>query len=288
MKVIDDRGEKPYPSRHGSPAARGHGGRCALWRRALARTRRGRRARGVAVDAVAAVPPAAPAAGLSTPMKPMRDAAAELVIAAMNFLDRPYRAGGHSIETGFDCSGFTRHLFEPDAGHRAAAPRRRPGARSRAESGAARCIARWRPGVLQHVAPYLLARRPLHRRRPLHPRAAQRRSRVRLESLASDYWARRFTGARRPTAAGHCPISRAPLNVRPAPHAVARSVAAARRACTPPRTNGHGTMRWAKPSSRSPIYATPARCRRSRRSRCAHRACSATASAGRCATCASR
>ena len=46
----------------------------------------------------------------------MRDAAADLVIAAMNFLDRPYRAGGHSVETGFDCSGFTRHLFSQTLG----------------------------------------------------------------------------------------------------------------------------------------------------------------------------
>ncbi|HMQ73635.1 MAG TPA: NlpC/P60 family protein, partial [Rubrivivax sp.] len=38
------------------------------------------------------------------------DPAAELVLAAMSFLDTPYLWGGASAETGFDCSGFTRHV----------------------------------------------------------------------------------------------------------------------------------------------------------------------------------
>src|SRR5215467_6346382 len=45
-----------------------------------------------------------------------RDGAGDLVIAAMNFLDRPYRAGGQGVDTGFDCSGFTRHVFEQTLG----------------------------------------------------------------------------------------------------------------------------------------------------------------------------
>src|SRR5262245_54984441 len=53
-----------------------------------------------------APPPAAPAA-----MPAPSDRAADLVIAAMSFIDQPYQRGGHSAETGFDCSGFTRHLF---------------------------------------------------------------------------------------------------------------------------------------------------------------------------------
>ena len=112
-----------------------------------------------------------------------RDAGAELVIAAMNFLDRPYRRGGDSVDTGFDCSGFTRHLFGPDAGHRAAAPRRRAGARPRVEPGEARRAACRRSGVLQHAAPHLLARRHLRRRRALHPCPAQRRADPRGEHV---------------------------------------------------------------------------------------------------------
>ena len=34
--------------------------------------------------------------------------ASDLVITAMGFLGVPYRRGGNSVETGFDCSGFVR------------------------------------------------------------------------------------------------------------------------------------------------------------------------------------
>ena len=44
------------------------------------------------------------------------DIASELVLSAMNFLGVPYRRGGSSKETGFDCSGFTRHVFENSIG----------------------------------------------------------------------------------------------------------------------------------------------------------------------------
>jgi cell wall-associated NlpC family hydrolase len=44
------------------------------------------------------------------------DVASELVLSAMNFLGVPYRRGGNSRESGFDCSGFTRHVFENSVG----------------------------------------------------------------------------------------------------------------------------------------------------------------------------
>ena len=79
------------------------------------------------------------ASGATTPS---RDAAADVVIAAMNFLDRPYHRGGESVATGFDCSGFTRHLFgqslgielprrvDEQAHHRALSPVRRDALRA--------------------------------------------------------------------------------------------------------------------------------------------------------------
>ena len=114
----------------------------------------------------------------------------------MNFLGVRYRRGGTSADTGFDCSGFTRHVFELSLG--LVLPRR---ADEQATMPGLVTVERdelqaRRPGVLQHPAPHLLARRHLRRRRPLHPRAAQRRD-VRTEDMSFAYWAKRFTGARR-------------------------------------------------------------------------------------------
>jgi cell wall-associated NlpC family hydrolase len=39
----------------------------------------------------------------------------DMVLSAMNFLGVPYRRGGNT-PTGFDCSGFTRHVFERSLG----------------------------------------------------------------------------------------------------------------------------------------------------------------------------
>jgi cell wall-associated NlpC family hydrolase len=130
------------------------------------------------------------------PRAPAREGAAELVIAAMNFLDRPYRSGGQSIESGFDCSGFTRHLFAQTLGIEL--PRRADDqAHDRALSDVSRDALR--PGDLvffntlrrtfSHVGIYVGDGRFIHA-----PRSG---AKVRLERIDSDYWARRFTGARR-------------------------------------------------------------------------------------------
>lgn len=42
--------------------------------------------------------------------------ASELVINAMTFLGVPYKRGGTSSDTGFDCSGFVRAMYEQTAG----------------------------------------------------------------------------------------------------------------------------------------------------------------------------
>jgi cell wall-associated NlpC family hydrolase len=130
------------------------------------------------------------------PHAPGRDAAAELVIAAMNYLDRPYRTGGDNLATGFDCSGFTRHLFDQTLGielPRTADEQAHDRALSRVSRDALR------PGDLvffntlhrtfSHVGIYVGDGRFIH--------APRTGARIRVESMSATYWARRFTGARR-------------------------------------------------------------------------------------------
>src|SRR5262245_45251406 len=46
----------------------------------------------------------------------VRDQASNMVMSSMNFLGVPYRRGGTSADKGFDCSGFTRYVFEHSLG----------------------------------------------------------------------------------------------------------------------------------------------------------------------------
>lgn len=140
---------------------------------------------------VAAAPMSAPAAA-----GPAADAASQLVLAAMNFLDIDYRYGGGSAQDGFDCSGFTRHVYATALGVQL--PRR---ADSQAREPSLRAVDRdaLQPGDLvffntlrrafSHVGLYIGDGRFVHA-----PRSG---AQVRVESMQTSYWARRFDGARR-------------------------------------------------------------------------------------------
>lgn len=126
----------------------------------------------------------------------VRDTASDLVMTAMNFLGVPYVRGGSSEETGFDCSGFTRHIFENSIG--LALPRR---ADEQARSAGLLAInrAELKPGDLvffntmkrtfSHVGIYVGDDKFIH--------APRTGSEVRIEDMRESYWSRRFTGARR-------------------------------------------------------------------------------------------
>lgn len=127
---------------------------------------------------------------------PVRDAAAELVLTAMNYLDLRYRRGGNSAETGFDCSGFTRHVFSSVLG--LTLPRR---SAEQAKETALDPVEKHelQPGDLvffntlkrtfSHVGIYIGDGKFIH-----SPRSGQS---VRIEDMRESYWARRFDGARR-------------------------------------------------------------------------------------------
>ena len=133
------------------------------------------------------------------PVQGADSGASGLVVAAMGFLGVPYRRGGND-EDGFDCSGFTRHLFETRLG--LLLPRRADG---QAHSPDLVAVARneLQPGDLvffntlrrtfSHVGIYIGDGRFIHAPRP--------GAEVRLESMRVAYWSTRFTGARRPAGA---------------------------------------------------------------------------------------
>ena len=129
-------------------------------------------------------------------LRQMQDRASGLTVAAMELIGARYRRGGTSTETGFDCSGFTRHVFETSLG--LVLPRR---ADEQATATGLVAVRRedLRPGDLvffntlkrtfSHVGIYIGDNRFIH-----SPRTGQR---VRAEDLSLAYWAKRFTGARR-------------------------------------------------------------------------------------------
>ena len=126
----------------------------------------------------------------------VRDRASELVLTAMNFLGVPYRRGGQSEDQGFDCSGFTRYIFERSIG--LALPRR---VDEQATAPGLSSVRRddLRPGDLvffntlrrsfSHVGIYVGEGKFIH-----SPKSG---AVVRVEDMTLAYWARRFTGARR-------------------------------------------------------------------------------------------
>lgn len=125
---------------------------------------------------------------------------AQVVVAAMNFLELPYRRGGSSADLGFDCSGFTQHVYGLTLG--LALPRR---AEQQATGAGLLAVARedLQPGDLvffntlrrsfSHVGIYVGGGRFIHA-----PRSG---AEIRIESLRGPYWASRFDGARRAPAA---------------------------------------------------------------------------------------
>ncbi len=126
----------------------------------------------------------------------VRDGASDMVLSAMNFLGVRYTRGGSSVESGFDCSGFTRHIFESSVG--LILPRR---ADEQAKLSSLLQVKKeeLKPGDLvffntmrrtfSHVGIYVGEGKFIH-----SPRVG---GAVRVEDMREAYWSKRFTGARR-------------------------------------------------------------------------------------------
>jgi cell wall-associated NlpC family hydrolase len=118
----------------------------------------------------------------------------EIALHALSALGAPYKEGGASLETGFDCSGLVAYVFRRASqldlprttlelsrvGHRIAPDALQPGdlvffdTQRRAYS---------------HVGIYLGDQRFIH--------APSTGGAVRIDDLRFEYWMRRFNGARR-------------------------------------------------------------------------------------------
>lgn len=122
--------------------------------------------------------------------------AGDLVVNAMGFLGVPYKRGGNSAETGFDCSGFVRAMYEQSVG--LILPRQ---AIEQAKAAQNIDHSDLQPGDLvffntmrrsfSHVGIYVGEGKFIH-----SPRSG---SQVRVEDMNESYWKKRFNGARRVT-----------------------------------------------------------------------------------------
>ncbi|MBE7940223.1 MULTISPECIES: C40 family peptidase [Ramlibacter] len=136
--------------------------------------------------------------GLLTQLDQMRssvaDRTSELVMTAMGFLGVPYRRGGNNEQSGFDCSGFVRSMYERTVG--LILPRK-----AEQQAAATQQIDKkdLQPGDLvffntmrrafSHVGIYVGDGKFIHSPKP--------GAEVRVESMNGSYWQRRFDGARR-------------------------------------------------------------------------------------------
>ena len=167
--------------------------------------------------------PAAEDRGLASRLRAQAGAASdwasELVVSAMNFLGVRYHRGGDSVAEGFDCSGFTRHVFENSIG--LVLPRR---SQEQARAAALKPVERGelRPGDLvflntlraafSHVGIYIGDGRFIHA-----PRSG---AEVRVEDMRLAYWSRRYDGARRAALPAQAsPAPQAPVAASPLPPA---------------------------------------------------------------------
>ena len=139
--------------------------------------------------------PAEPPAGT---VSRITDVQGELLLRALSLVGIPYKYGGQSPDTGFDCSGLVQYLFNEVWG--VALPRR---TQEMSRIGSTVDRDELLPGDLvffdtlrepySHVGIYVGNQRFVH--------APSTGGRVEVVALNGRYWARRYNGARRIAAA---------------------------------------------------------------------------------------
>ncbi|WP_322104142.1 C40 family peptidase [Paraburkholderia sp. J41] len=141
--------------------------------------------------------PAAPApaeSGARSFLSGMAGKAGDVVVGALNMIGVRYRWGGNTPDSGLDCSGFVRYVFQDTLGM--SLPRR---AEEMSRVGEKVSMSNLKPGDLvffntmrrsfSHVGIYIGDNKFVH--------SPSTGSTIRVDDLDSGYWEKRFQGARR-------------------------------------------------------------------------------------------
>lgn len=136
----------------------------------------------------------APAAGTGGARSFLSGMAGDVVVGALNMIGVRYRWGGNSPDSGLDCSGFVRYVFQDTLSM--SLPRR---AEEMSRVGEKVRMSELKPGDLvffntmrrtfSHVGIYIGDNKFVH--------SPSTGSTIRVDDLDSSYWEKRFTGARR-------------------------------------------------------------------------------------------
>lgn len=145
---------------------------------------------GIAAETPANTPQASP----DTENASWSGSAQEILINALSLTGIKYKYGGNSPETGFDCSGFVRYVFQQAAN--LTLPH---GARALSQLGQTVPVEQLQPGDLvffntlksafSHVGIYLGNNRFIH--------APSSGGGIHVVNMNDAYWSKRFNGARR-------------------------------------------------------------------------------------------
>lgn len=129
--------------------------------------------------------------GTASPLSPTNN---EVIFRAFSLIGTPYRYGGSSPETGFDCSGLINYVYREAAG--VSLPRTTAGLTALKDKAPDKALL---PGDLvlfamsgrrvDHAGIYVGEGRFLH--------APSSGGKVRIDELHASYWQRTFMGARR-------------------------------------------------------------------------------------------
>lgn len=146
------------------------------------------------VDGAATLDTASAPSGAKSFLSGVASKAGDVVVGALNMIGVRYRWGGNTPDSGLDCSGFVRYVFQDTLGM--TLPRR---AEEMSRVGEKVRVSDLKPGDLvffntmrrsfSHVGIYIGDNKFVH--------SPSTGSTIRVDDMESGYWEQRFQGARR-------------------------------------------------------------------------------------------